>query len=109
MSQNPSASKMAMVTSRALAIIGNLRESQPYFFRDSPLFLGAGRQPEGNGGPSEARRGCRESRSMGRDLARVARRTTEERRKWRAEVGPMLPGAGPRPLRWELGKGDSFE
>src|SRR5580658_7603473 len=109
MSQNPRASRMAMVISRMLAIIGSLRETQPCSFGDSPLFLGAGRQPEGNGGPSAARLGCRESRSMGRDVARVGRRTTEGRRKWRAEVGPMLPGAEPRPLRFELGSGTSFE
>src|ERR1700734_3847089 len=108
MSQNPSASRMAMVMSRMLAIIGSLRETQACFFCDSPLFLGAGRQPEGNGGPSAARLGCRGARPMGRDVARVGRGTTEGRRKWRAEVGPMLPGAGPRP-RFEFGSGASFE
>ena len=98
-----------MVMSRALAIIGILRETQPCFFCDSPLFLGAGRQPESNGGPPAARLGCRGLRSMGRDVAHVGRRTTEGKEKWRAEVGPMLPGAGPRPLRFELGSGTSFE
>src|SRR5438552_2560926 len=75
MSQNPSASRMAMVISRTLAIIGSLRETQSCFFRDSPLFLGAGRQSEGNGGPSAARLGCREPRSTGRDVARVGAKT----------------------------------
>jgi len=36
---------------------------------------------------------------MSRDEAYVGRRTTGGREMWRAEVGPMLPGAGPRPLR----------
>jgi hypothetical protein len=46
---------------------------------------------------------------MGRDVARVGRRTTEGMEKWRAEVGPMLPGAGPRPLRSGLEHESSFE
>src|SRR5271165_2391655 len=71
--------------------------------------LGAGRQLESNGGPPEARLGCRGLNSMGRDVARVGRRTTRRREKWRAEVGPMLPGAGPRLLRLEVGSGISFE
>src|ERR1041384_7397940 len=90
---------MAMVMSSTLAIIGSLRETQTCFFRDFPLFLGAGRQPESNGGPPAARLGCRGARWMRRDVAHVGGRTTEGRKKWRAEVGPILPGAGPRPLR----------
>src|SRR5258708_10183101 len=100
---------MAMVMSRTLAIIGSLRETQPCFVCDSPSFRGAGRQPEGNGGPSAARLGCRGPRSMGRDVACVGRRTTDGRENWRAEVGPMLPGAGPRPLYSGLGRESSFE
>src|SRR5271168_3951809 len=109
MSQKPSASRMAMVMSRTLAIIGTLRESKSSFSHSSPSSVGAGRQPEGNGGPPAARLGCREPRSMGRDVAHVGRRSTGGREKWRAEVGPMLPGAGPRPLLFELGSGASFE
>src|ERR1700676_3861080 len=97
MSQNPSASNMAMVMSSTLPIIGSLRQTQPSFFCDSPLFLGASRQPESNGGPPAARLGYRGPLPMGRDVAHVGRRATEGREKWRAEVGPMLPGAGPRP------------
>src|SRR5258708_18192273 len=99
MSQKPSASRMAMVMSRTLAIIVNLRETSSCFFRAPQTSLGAGRQPDSNGGPPEARLGCRGLRSMGRDGAHVGRRTTEEKEKWRAEGGPMLAGAGPRPLR----------
>src|SRR5580704_6366920 len=109
MSQKPSASRMAMVMSRMLAIIGSLRETQPCFFRDSPRFLGAGRQPDSNGGPPAARLGYRRPRSMGRDVTHVGRRTTGGRGKGRAEVGPMLPGAGPRPLRSGFGPEGSFE
>src|SRR5580692_6273883 len=109
MSQKPSASSMAMVMSKTLAIIGSLRETQSCLFHDSSLSLGAGRQPESNGGPPAARLGYPEPRSMGRAVAQVGRRTTGGREKWRAEVGPMLPGAGPRPLRSGLGRESSFE
>src|SRR5437899_5338048 len=109
MSQKPTASRMATVISSTLAIIGSPRENQTCFFRESPLFPGAGRQPDSNGGPPAARLGCRGLRSMGRDVACVGRRTTDGREKGRAEVGPMLPGAGPRPFRSGLGRGSSFE
>src|SRR5258708_13309147 len=109
MSQKPSPSKMAIVMSRTLAIIGSLRETWCYFFCDCPSSLGAGRQPDSNGGPPAARLGCRGLRSMGRDVANVGRRTTNGREKGRAEVGPMLPGAGPRPLRIECEYGNSFK
>src|SRR5713101_7836599 len=109
MSQKPSASRMAMVMSRTLAVIGNLQENWSCFFRDSPSSLGAGRQPESNEGPPAARLRRRGLRSMGTDVARVERRTTRGREKWRAEVGPMLPGAGARPLRSGLGRESSFE
>jgi len=46
---------------------------------------------------------------MGRAVEQVGRGTTGGREKWRAEVGPMLPGAGPRPLRSGLGRESSFE
>jgi hypothetical protein len=46
---------------------------------------------------------------MGRDMAPVERRTTERREKWRAEVGPMLPGAGPRLLLLGFVRESSFE
>src|SRR6266852_3623487 len=109
MSQKPSASSMAMVMSKTLAIIGNLRETYSCLFRDSPSSLGAGRQPESNGGPPAARLGCQGPRSTGRDVAHVGRRSKGEREKWRAEVGPMLPGAGPRALPSRLGGESSFE
>jgi hypothetical protein len=46
---------------------------------------------------------------MGRDVAHVARRTTDGREKWRAEVGPTLRGAGPQPPRLGFGGEISFE
>ena len=46
---------------------------------------------------------------MGRAVAQVVRRSTGGREKWRAEVGPMLPGAGPRPLCYGLARESSFE
>ena len=46
---------------------------------------------------------------MRKDAASVGRGSTERREKWRAEVGPMLPGAGPRPLLLGLARGRSFE
>src|SRR5450759_4319559 len=109
MSQKPSASRMAMVMSRTLAIMGNLQENWSCFFRGSPSSLGAGRQPDSDGGPPAARLERRGLRSMGRDVAHVGRRTTGGREMWRAEVGPMLPGAGLRPLRYGLAPGSSFE
>src|ERR1700693_4068634 len=109
MSQKPSASRIEMVMSSTWAIIGSLRKTQTCFFRDFPLFLGAGRQPASNGGPPAARLGYRGLRSMGRDMVHVGRRTTNGREKWRPEVGPMLPGAGLPPLRSDSQSGNSFE
>jgi len=69
-----------------------------FFFRDSSIVSGSGEAGRSaNGGPSAAPLGCREPRSMGRDVARVREEDHRGREKWRAEVGPMLPGAGPRP------------
>src|SRR6267154_4651073 len=46
---------------------------------------------------------------MRKDAAHAGRGATEGREKWRAEVGPMLPGAVPRLLRLEVGRETSFE
>src|SRR5260370_40538026 len=100
---------MATVRNNALAIILNLSKIPGRFLRDLPISEGAGRRPEGNGGPPAARLGCRAPRSMGRDVAHVVRRPTEGREKWRAEVGPVLPGAGPRPLLPGFVQRPSFE
>src|SRR5208282_6811573 len=102
---------MAIVKSRALAIIMN----SPIPVRvvvGVPQTLwapGSGPKPGNNGGPPGARLGYRGLRSMSRDAPYVGRRTTGGREKWRAEVGPMLPGAGPRPLRLGLVRGSSLE
>src|SRR5713226_8018314 len=91
MSQKPSASRMAMVMSRTLGIIGNLQENWCCFFRDSPSSLGAGRQPDSNEGPPAARLGCREGRSMGTDVARVGRRAQGEGRNGVRRLGRYCP------------------
>src|SRR5208282_4578910 len=102
---------MAIVKSRELAIIRN----SPVLVRvvvGIPQTLsapGSGPKPGNNGGPPEARLGYRGLRSMGRDEPYVGRRTTGGREKWRADVGPMLSGAGPRPLRFGLVRGHSLE
>src|SRR5271163_4926662 len=70
----------------------------PRVFRVLPTLRGAGRQPESNGGPSEARLGYPRARTIEWAVACAKRKPSGKRQVWRAEVGPMLRGAGPRPL-----------
>src|SRR6266852_4650327 len=79
------------------------------FFRDPQTSFGAGRRPDSNGGPPAARLGYRGLRSRGKGCGASRKEDHGEKGKWCAEVGPMLPGAGPRPLRCGLGRENSFE
>src|SRR5438309_1903948 len=108
-SQKPTASRMAIVASKVLPIIGVF----PFQDRDGYRILpcasrvpGAGGKPESNGGPPEARLGCRGRRSMPRAVAVVEIKAGARRKNWRAEVGPRMRGARPRPVVWSR---SSFE
>src|SRR5580700_12074515 len=70
----------------------------PGGFRGLPTLRGAGRPPESNGGSSGARLGYPGARPIEWAVAWAKRKCSGKRRAWRAEVGPMLRGAGPRPL-----------
>src|SRR5579864_8280759 len=105
MSQKPTASRIAMVVIRELAITGfSLRAGA---FGES--LLGAGGKPSSNGGPLGARLVYRGARSAGWDAARVGRKLVRRGTAWRAEVGPMLPGDHPRPPGFAFRRRPSFE
>src|SRR5271156_5792044 len=81
----------------------------PGVFRGLSTLRGAGRQPESNGGPSEARLGYPGARTIEWAVACAKRKCFGKRWAWRAEVGPMLRGAGPRPLPLRFQGQYSFE
>src|SRR6266446_6563369 len=91
-SQKPTASRMAIVASTVLAIIGvfPLQGDGYRVFPWASEVPGAGRKPESNGGPPEARLGYRGRKSMARAVAVVGMKAYVRRKNWRADVGPRM-------------------
>src|SRR5229473_2295242 len=100
-SQKPTASRMAIVASTVLPIIGvfPFQDRNGYgVFPCASRVPGAGGKPESNGGPPEACLGCPGRESMSRAVAIVGIESGARRKNWRAEVGPRMRGARPRPV-----------
>src|SRR5216683_5296497 len=92
-SQKPTASRMAIVASTVLQIIGVFPFQDRDGYRVFPCASrvpGAGGKPESNGGPPEARLGCRGRKSKSRAVAVVGIKASAGRKNWRAEVGPRM-------------------
>src|SRR6266478_9698576 len=95
-----------MVMMSALAIISFplMRAGiSTWLFPETHWVSGAGGKPLSNGGPPEARLGYLGARTLGWAVTLVGAKREGKSGTWHAEVGPMLPGDRPRPLRFENG------
>src|SRR5229473_605280 len=69
----------------------------------------SGREPAATGALPDACRLIEGRKTVGREVRRWRKETTGRGKKWRAEVGPRLPGRRPRLLWLPCSAKDSFE
>jgi hypothetical protein len=93
-------SRMAIVASTVLAIIGvfPFQERDNYsVFRCASRVPGAGGSPKATEALQKRAWGVEGRKSVARAVAVVGMKACARRKKWRAEVGPRMRGAPPRP------------
>src|SRR6266481_6108541 len=99
-----------MVSSRALAImVGLLWRKNPIRFWQSHFSPRSGRESAATEALLTRAVCAKGRRTVGWAVRRWRKETTRGRQKWRAEVGPRLPGGRPRLLELPSSAKDSFE